>query len=99
MKVQDIKKTTVIGAGTMGAQISEVLSRVGGYEVSMVDINDDLVRKGFQFIDQRLDRFFVSKGKLTTEEKKDIVNRIKGYTSLREASKTTDLVIEAAVER
>jgi 3-hydroxybutyryl-CoA dehydrogenase len=99
MKIQDIRKTTVIGAGTMGAQIAEILSRKGGYEVSMVDINDDLVRKGLQSIDQRLERFFVSKGKLTVEEKKNILNRIKGTTSLEEASKATDLVIEAAVEK
>jgi 3-hydroxybutyryl-CoA dehydrogenase len=99
MKIGEIKKTTVIGAGIMGAQIAEVLSRVGGYEVKLVDINDDLVRKGFQSIDQRLERFFVSKGKITPEEKKNIVNRIKGYTSIEEASKGTDLVIEAAVEK
>jgi len=99
MKIGEIKKTTVIGAGAMGAQIAEVLSRMGGYEVGMVDINDDLVRKGFQSIDGRLERFFVSKGKLSAEDKKNIVNRIKGYTSIEEASKGTDLVIEAAVEK
>jgi len=99
MKIGEIKKTTVIGAGTMGAQIAEVLSRMGGYEVSMVDINDDLVRKGFQSIDQRLERFFVSKGKLTAEVKKNILNRIKGTTSLEEASRAADLIIEAAVEK
>jgi 3-hydroxyacyl-CoA dehydrogenase len=99
MKIGEIKKTTVIGAGAMGAQIAEVLSRMGGYEVGMVDINDDLVQKGFQSIDQRLERFFVSKGKLSAEDKKNIVNRIKGYTSIEEASKGTDLVIEAAVEK
>jgi len=99
MKIGEIKKTTVIGAGAMGAQIAEVLSRMGGYEVGMVDINDDLVQKGFQSIDGRLERFFVSKGKLSAEDKKNIVNRIKGYTSIEEASKGTDLVIEAAVEK
>ncbi len=99
MKIGELKKTTVIGAGTMGAQIAEVLSRMGSYEVSMVDINDDLVRKGFQSIDQRLERFFVSKGKLTAEEKKNILNRIKGTTSLEGASKAADLIIEAAVEK
>ena len=99
MKIGEIKKTTVIGAGTMGAQIAEVLSRMGGYEVGMVDINDDLVRKGFQSIDGRLERFFVSKGKLSAEDKKNIVNRIKGYTSIEEASKGADLVIEAVVEK
>ncbi len=99
MKIGEMKKTTVIGAGTMGAQIAEVLSRMGGYEVNLVDINDDLVKKGLQSIDARLERFFVSKGKLTPEEKKNIVNRIKGSTSIEEASKGADLVIEAALEK
>ena len=99
MKIEEIKKTTVIGAGTMGAQIADILSRIGGYEVSIVDINDGLVRKGFELIDQRLERFFVSKGKITVEEKKNIINRIKGYTSIEEAAKGTDLAIEAVVEK
>jgi 3-hydroxybutyryl-CoA dehydrogenase len=41
----------------------------------------------------------VSKGKLTEEEKKNIVNRIRGFTSIEEGAKGTDLVIEAAVEK
>ena len=99
MKIEEIKKTTVIGAGTMGAQIADILSRIGGYEVSMVDINDDLVRKGFQLIDQRLERFFVSKGKITADEKKNIMNRIKGYTSIEDGAQGADLAIEAVVEK
>ena len=31
MKVDDIKKVAVVGAGTMGSQIAEILARVGGY--------------------------------------------------------------------
>ena len=99
MKFGEIRRTTVVGAGTMGAQIADLLSRIGGYEVNMVDINDDLVGKGFQSIDQRLERFFVSKGKITAEEKKMIVHRIKGYTSIEEATRGADLVIEAIVEK
>jgi 3-hydroxybutyryl-CoA dehydrogenase len=99
MKIEDIRKTTVIGAGGMGAQIADVLSRIGGYEVWMVDISDELVRKGFRSIEDRLERFFVAKGKLTPEEKKNIVNRIKGSTSIEEASKGADLVIEAVIEK
>ncbi|OGP98540.1 MAG: hypothetical protein A2026_19625, partial [Deltaproteobacteria bacterium RBG_19FT_COMBO_46_12] len=76
-----------------------ILSRIGGYEVSMVDINDDLVRKGFQLIDQRLERFFVSKGKITADEKKNIMNRIKGYTSIEDGARGADLAIEAVVEK
>jgi 3-hydroxybutyryl-CoA dehydrogenase len=99
MKIENAKKVAVIGAGMMGAQIAEVLSRMGGYEVWMADINEDLVGKGLRSIEDRLERFFVSKGKLTPEEKKNLVNRIKGSTSIEEASKGADLVIEAIIEK
>jgi len=99
MKIEDVKKTAVIGAGMMGNQIAEILSRVGGYEVNMVDINDELVRKGFQTMESRLEKLFVSKGKLTVEEKKSIVDRIKGSTNTEKALKDVDFVIEAATER
>lgn len=98
MKIEDVKKVAVIGAGIMGSQIAETLSHFGGYQVSMVDINDELVKKGFQAIDNRLEKFFVARGKLTAEEKEKIIGRIKGFTSTEEAVKDVDFVIEAVVE-
>lgn len=98
MKIEDIKMTAVIGAGLMGSQIAQILSHLGGYEVHMVDINDELVSKGFQAIEDRLEHFFVAKGKLTTKEKKDILDRIKGSTSTEEAVRDVDFVIEAVAE-
>lgn len=98
MKLEEVKKTAVVGAGLMGSQIAEILSRVGGYEVKMVDTNDELVGKGFQAMADRLERFFVDKGKMTAEEKEDIVGRIKGSTSIEEAVKDVDFVIEAVLE-
>jgi 3-hydroxybutyryl-CoA dehydrogenase len=98
MKIEAIKKIGVIGAGIMGSQISEILSRLGAYEVHMVDVSEELVRRGFEAIDERLKRFFVSKGKLTDEEKKNILDRIKVGTSTEQALKDADFVIEAVVE-
>lgn len=98
MKIEDIKRTAVIGAGIMGCQIAEILSRLGGYEVNMVDTSDELVSKGLHSIEERLERFFVSKGKLTTEEKKNILGRIKGSTNTEEAIRDVDLVSEAVPE-
>ncbi|MFC2060385.1 3-hydroxyacyl-CoA dehydrogenase family protein [Chloroflexota bacterium] len=98
MKLEEVKKTTVIGAGMMGSQIAEILSRIGGYEVNIVDMNSDLVSKGLEAIEGRLERFFVAKGKLTAEEKQRIMGRIKGSTSANEAVKDVDFAIEAAVE-
>ena len=94
MKIEEIKKMAVIGAGTMGSQIAEILSRIGGYEVHMMDVNDALVQKGLQAVEERLERFFVAKGKLTTDEKQIIMGRIKGSTEIAVAVKDVDFVID-----
>ena len=98
MKIENIKKVAVIGAGIMGSQIAEIIARLGGSEVYIIDIDDELVKKGIQAIEERLERFFVSKGKLTPQEKKDILARIKGSTSLEKRELDVDFVIEAATE-
>lgn len=98
MKIEEIKKIAVIGAGAMGSEIAELISRAGAYQVHIVDINEELVRKGIRTIDERLERFFVSKGKLRAEDKKNIMDRIKGSASVEKALKDVDFVIEAVTE-
>lgn len=98
MKLQDIKNIAIIGAGAMGNQIAEILSRQGEYTVNLVDINEEFVQKGLQAIDDRMERFFVAKGKITAEAKQNIMKRIAGTTSIAEAVKDIDFVIEAVPE-
>ncbi|MEW6263571.1 MAG: 3-hydroxyacyl-CoA dehydrogenase family protein [Thermodesulfobacteriota bacterium] len=98
MKFEDVKKLAVIGAGLMGSQIAQILSQVGAYEVHMVDINDELVAKGLSNIEERLDRFFVSKGKMTDDEKDAILSRIQVYTDIDEGVRQADFIIEAIAE-
>jgi len=98
MDFMQIKKVAVAGAGMMGNQIAEVLARVGGYEVVVFDISDELVNKGLRAIDSRLENFFVAKGKMTTEEKKQILGRIQGSAGLEKDVKDADVVIEAVPE-
>ena len=98
MEIDKIRKTAVIGAGMMGSQIAEILSRIGNYEVNLVDIDDALVKRGIQGIKDRLERFFVSKGKLSADEKKNILGRIKGIGNFVDALTDIDFVIEAATE-
>jgi len=98
MNVMQVKKIAVAGAGMMGNQIAEVLARVGGYEVVVVDINDELVNKGLRAIDSRLENFFVVKGKMTAEDKKQILSLIQGSASLEKAVRDVDVVIEAVLE-
>jgi len=96
MELENIKQVAVIGAGAMGAQIAEVLSRVGGYRVMMTDINAELGTKGFQALRYSLQKHFVAKGKITADEMRAIVDRINGTTSIPDAVKNADYVIEAA---
>jgi len=98
MDITQIKKIAVAGAGLMGNQIAELFARVGGYAVVVVDINDGLVSKGLQAIDTRLENFFVAKVKMTADDKRQIMNRIQGSTSLDQAVKDVDIVIEAVLE-
>ncbi|MBW2028699.1 MAG: 3-hydroxyacyl-CoA dehydrogenase family protein [Deltaproteobacteria bacterium] len=98
MKLDDIKRCAVVGAGAMGAQIAEVLSRTGHYEVRLVDVDEDVVNRGLESIDKGLERFFVAKGKITAEEKKAIMERITGGTSLEQATADVDFAIEAIPE-
>ena len=98
MGFEDIKQVTVIGAGLLGAQITELLSRVGGYSVIMTDINDEIVNKGTQAVRDTLQKHFVDKGKMTADEMQAIAGRIKGTTNLPESVRSTDYIIEAATE-
>ena len=98
MKLEDIKLVAVIGAGTIGSQIAEVISRTGGVPVIMADIDEEKVNGGFQAIRSRLKRHFLEKGKITQTEMEEIVARIQGTTSLAEAAKNADFIVEAVVE-
>lgn len=98
MKLEDVKQTAVIGSGAMGAQIAQHLSLVGGYPVTIADIKDEFVNNGIRFIKDGLKRHFVDKGKMTQAQMDEVVGRIRGTTSLSDAVKKADFVIEATFE-
>ena len=98
MKIEDVKKIAVVGAGIMGSQIVENLSRFGRFKVCMLDKDDQLVNNGLQSIGFRLDRYFVSKGKITEREKQETMARIAVGTEIEKSVTDADVVIEAIVE-
>ncbi|RPJ62911.1 MAG: 3-hydroxyacyl-CoA dehydrogenase family protein [Dehalococcoidia bacterium] len=98
MELNNIKRIGIVGAGAMGAQLAQLFAQVGGYQVTISDINDDLVSNGIRGIDGRLQKYFVDKGKLTADQKSKIMGSIKGTTSIAELAKDSDFVIEAAIE-
>lgn len=95
MEIGRIKKIMVAGAGQMGSGIAQV-SAVAGYNVVLNDLNDELVNKGIGIITKNLERD-LGKGRITEQQKAEILGRIKTSTSLQDAG-DCDLVIEAAVE-
>lgn len=91
----EIKKVLVIGAGTMGNGIAHVFAQTG-YEVVLCDAFEDALKKGLATIEKNLGRL-VKKEKITEEQVKDTLARIKGTTDMADG-KDADLVIEAATE-
>jgi 3-hydroxybutyryl-CoA dehydrogenase len=85
----------VVGSGTMGNGIAQVVARAG-YNVVMSDVKDEFLRRGLKAIDKGLQRD-VDKQRLTAEEKQSIADRIKTTTQL-EALSEASFVIEAVTE-
>jgi 3-hydroxybutyryl-CoA dehydrogenase len=92
-----VKTFGVVGAGQMGNGIAQVAAYPGGLNVIMNDIADQFVNRGFDTISKNLDRL-IAKEKLTADQKKEILGRIKKSTNL-EDMKDADFVVEAAIER
>ena len=94
-KPEDIKKVGVVGAGTMGSGIAQVVAS-SGRSVVLVDVTDAALGRGLKGIEGSLGRL-VKKETITEEESKSIVSRIETTTKY-EDFKDVDLVIEAAFE-
>ncbi len=92
-----VSKIAVLGAGLMGHGIAQVASQVGGYEVSILDINQDLVDKGMKMINDSVSKF-VEKGRLSKDQGQAVVAKIRPTTDLAQALKGSQLIIEAATE-
>ncbi len=90
-----IEKVVVIGGGTMGLDIAQVMARKGK-TVVVRDINEDLIKAAEARLNKGLDKL-VSKGKLDEAGKAAITGKISFTTELKDAA-DADLVIEAATE-
>jgi 3-hydroxybutyryl-CoA dehydrogenase len=91
----EIKTFGVIGAGQMGNGISQVAA-MSGLNVIMNDINDEFVKHGLATITKMLTRS-VDKGKMTEDEKNNVLGRIKTSTDQQDMS-AADFIVEAATE-
>jgi len=90
-------KICVLGAGLMGHGIAQVASQVGGYDVTMLDVEQRFLDKGIQMINESVSKF-VEKGKLSKAQGEEALKRIKPTLDLEKAVGGSELVIEAATE-
>ncbi len=85
----------VIGSGTMGSGIAQVLAE-NNHKVVLRDLSQNSLDKGMNLIDKNLSKN-VQKGRMTEEQKQIILDNIVASTDI-ELAKDCDLVIEAIVE-
>lgn len=88
-------KVGVLGAGTMGAGIAQVAAQAG-HDVVLVDLNQEVLKRAESNLIKVLDRL-VEKGKLTSENSKEVQNRFT-YSASTTDFADCGIVIEAIVE-
>jgi len=93
---EKMRKAAVIGSGTMGHGITQLLA-MSGLQVTMVDISDDLLQKAVEKIKWSLGKF-AEKKRIRQEDADAALSRISTTTSYEQAVKDIDLAIEAVPE-
>lgn len=96
MKLSQIKNIAVVGSGIMGHGIGQTFA-LGGYEVTLNDISDELLEKAMKQIHSNLNTF-VEFEITTPETAKEALSRIKTNKNLKAAVRGSDFVVEALPE-
>jgi 3-hydroxybutyryl-CoA dehydrogenase len=96
MKLNQIRKVSVIGAGIMGHGFAQIFAQKG-YSVSLYDIDENILKSALARIGASLDTF-TEHGMIRAKEKKPTLQRIVVTTDLEEAVRQADFVLEAVPE-
>ena len=97
MKVQDIKKVGVVGAGVMGHGIA-INSALWGYPTTMHDVSDEVLKKSMKGVDFILN-IFVDEGLIDRKRADDTIKLLTPTTDLEKLAKNSDFITEAIIER
>ncbi len=97
MKLADIKKIAVLGAGTMGPGIAQIYA-MGGFEVNLCDINEASLKKAKIMLRTNLDTF-VEEDLLTEAEAKAVIDRISYFGTVSDAVDGVQYVQETVAEK
>src|SRR5262249_25148229 len=89
-------RVAVLGAGTMGRGIAQVLAACG-YPVALHDVSEATAKAAFASLRATADRL-VTRGKLAPHERDVIVEHVRPTSDLAAAVEGASLVIEAVPE-
>ena len=96
MKIEDIKRVLILGAGTMGQQIG-LQCAIYGYEVVYYDLTQDILDKALKRV-AKLGSWYISRGHLTTESLEHALARISATSDPAKAAQDVDIISESVPE-
>ncbi|MFW9989146.1 MAG: 3-hydroxyacyl-CoA dehydrogenase NAD-binding domain-containing protein [Candidatus Odinarchaeota archaeon] len=94
----NVKNLVVVGAGQMGHGIGQ-MALMAGCNVTMVDIKDEYVDKGWSKIDEGIKKLEAKGGLPGGKSAADLMANCKKSTDIASAVKDADIMIEAVVEK
>ncbi|WP_017344428.1 3-hydroxyacyl-CoA dehydrogenase/enoyl-CoA hydratase family protein [Halorubrum sp. T3] len=97
MQLEDVQRVAVLGAGNMGHGIAEVAA-LAGYDVSLRDINEELVEKGYDQIEWSLGKL-AEKDRIGDDEADAALDRVEAFVDLEDALDGADVVVEVVPEK
>ncbi len=96
MRIEDVNKVLILGAGTMGHQIG-FLCASHGFDVALFDVSDEVLEKAMARLSRLADRL-VKRGALTGEKAREALARMHPTSDPVEAAAGADLVSESVPE-
>ena len=96
MELEDVSTIAVLGAGNMGHGIAEVAA-LAGYDVTLRDINEELVQEGYDQIEWSLDKL-ADKDRISEEAATAAKDRIEPVVDVERAVDEADVIIEVVPE-
>jgi len=97
MSAQKVRTIAVLGAGTMGHGIAHA-AMTAGFDTALYDVSEAAVTKGKSAIDAVITKS-VELGKATDADAASMRSRLRTTTSVADAVRNADVVIEAAPEK